>query len=211
MKLILNLRKNYLYALLFHFFLATTSICFAQPPPKAKIGDIINCGVVFYVEDSASLQRILVCAFTDQAASIRWHNGAYIVTRAAVDGLFDENNSKQIINVQGNGSYAATVARTVNYSLQNIDTTHCRGLDTLGWYLPSKAELLLMHNNLSVALKTRLKFAKEGYWSSLELNSEEGDRAKKAWIVDFLNGRAIKSNKANRYHVRAVKMIRRSF
>jgi hypothetical protein len=203
MKQIFKAGKNNLCTLLFCIFTAVTPATYAQPSPKVKIGDIINCGVVFYVEDSA---------FTDQAASIRWHNGAYIVTRAAVDGLFDENNSKQIINVQGNGSYAATAARTVNNNIQNVDTVpFCRGSDTLGWYLPSKAELLLMHNNLSVALKTRLKFAKEGYWSSLELSSVEGDRAKKAWIIDFLNGRAIKSNKANRYHVRAVKMIRRIF
>jgi hypothetical protein len=198
---------NNLKTLLFFLFTLLATVNYAQVQ-KAKIGDIIGCGFVFHVQDSARVQTILLCTFTDQAKSISWRNGTYVTTFATKDGIADIANADQIIKVQKNGPYAATAAQQVSSNA----AANC--FDTSGWYLPSKEELLLLDKNLTTAQKRNtLKLAKEGYWTSLEVKLPEGSEAvaKKAWIVDFLNGRPIQSNKANKYHVRAVKAIRRNF
>jgi hypothetical protein len=210
MKEILKSGTNNLKSLLVFIFITLASATYAQVQ-KAKVGDIIGCGFVFHVQDSARVQTILLCTFTDQAKSIKWHNGVYITTFATKDGVADIANADQIIKVQKNGLYAATAAQKVSSNA----AANC--FDTSGWYLPSKQELLLLDKNLTTAQKrTTLKLAKEGYWSSLEVKLPDGSdtavvKAKKAWIVDFLNGRTFPANKANKYHVRAVKAIRRNF
>jgi hypothetical protein len=171
---------------------------------KYKIGDSAFCGIVFYIEDSANgLQHGLVAALEDQAASIRWNNGTYITTNAIKDGFFDRINANRIIARQGRDSvYAATVCAKYFPIAANAfcDTT---------WYLPSKDELGKLYTNLAVSKKS--KFAKEGYWTSVEYQLKGSSRLrtqKKAWIVDFLNGKTFPVNKANKYHVRAIREFR---
>lgn len=170
-----------------------------------QIGDTAFCGIVFYVEDSAGRQHGLVCALKDQAPKIFWYNGKYVTTGANKDKLFDKSNAETIIAVQGAAqNYAALICK----SSKVIDSM-CTNVDTTAWYLPSKAELKLMYKNLAFAKK--VKFAKEGYWSSLEWKPDSLTARKnenKAWIVDFLNGKDFPVNKANKYYVRAVREFR---
>lgn len=167
------------------------------------IGDSAFCGIVFYIEDSANgLQHGLVAALEDQAASIRWNNGTYITTNAIKDVFFDRINANRIIARQGRDSeYAATVCAKYFPTAANsfCDTT---------WYLPSKEELRKLYANLAVTKKS--KFAKEGYWTSIEyqLKGSRLKTQKKAWIVDFLNGKTFPVNKVNKYHVRAIREFR---
>ncbi len=170
---------------------------------RFNVGDTLQCGIVFYIESIDTLssrQRILICSMKDQSDSIAWNNDQFITTSATADMLFSRANAEQVINVQGSGNYAATLCRDFSLS----DST-CPTPDTL-WYLPSVAELKLMRSVLdSTGI---LKFAKEGYWSSVEFREHsEGSNLpeKKAMIVDFLNGRDLPNIKSNKYHVRAIR------
>lgn len=169
---------------------------------RYAVGDTTSCGIVFYV-DSTSLdsishcrRRYLICAFQDQDASIAWYNNRYILVNSNNDGLFRKTNADKIIQVQGDtGRYAA---RACARSLVLVDTIPIAN-SCSGWYLPSKAELQLMYTNLVENRAAPLgNFSFEGYWSSVESSTS------KAWIIDFFDGKAIKNDKANKYHIRAV-------
>lgn len=168
-----------------------------------KIGDSAFCGVVFFIQqDSSGQQHGLVAALEDQEAKVRWNNGTYIATNAIKDVVFDKSNADRVVARQGLDSvYAAIVCAKYFPSQQN---SFC---DTV-WYLPAKAELLLLYKNLAVSKKS--KFANEGYWTSVEYRLGETRQRlqKKAWIVDFLNGKTFAVNKANKYHVRAIREFR---
>ncbi|MCW3110479.1 MAG: hypothetical protein JWQ09_4985 [Segetibacter sp.] len=169
-----------------------------------KIGDSAFCGIVFFIQqDSSGQQHGMVAALEDQAAKITWNNGNYIVTNAVKDVLFDKLNANRIIAKLGFDSmYAAIVC--AKYFPQQANS-FC---DTV-WYLPSKAELLLVYKNLALGKKS--KFAKEGYWTSVEFKAAKRNISKlqkKAWIVDFLDGKTFPVNKANKYHVRAIREFR---
>jgi hypothetical protein len=161
------------------------------------IGDSVLCGIVFYI-DSATIggrQHGLMCAFTDQSAGIQWYNGKYITTKATRNVKFDIANARRVINSQGPGNYAASICDNP------IDSC-------TGWYLPSKTELLLMFNNLSK--KGKGGFANTGYWSSVEAGTKDSTSRpqKKAWIVDFFDGKSFTNDKINKNHVRAVREFR---
>lgn len=165
-----------------------------------NIGDTLQCGIVFHIQQDSGRQRILIASMRDQATSIAWYNGQFTATFATTDALFNRANAEKIINTLGTGDYAASLCK--NFSLN--DST-CPTRDTL-WYLPSVAELKLMYQVLD--LNGRLPFAKEGYWSSVEFSDETSARKrnqKKANIVDFFNGSSMPVNKSNKYHVRAIR------
>ncbi|HWK04713.1 MAG TPA: hypothetical protein VNS58_13830 [Puia sp.] len=174
---------------------------------KYIIGDSVFCGIVFFVEDIDSLgrQHGLICAPGDQHAGIQWYNGNYVTTFAIQDHLYDKGNADTIIIVQKSGSYAATICN--DYNPDSMCTR---------WYLPSRTELLLMYsniaNNKNLAIKKRGKFKNEGYWSSLEAGADSlpsfSPNERKAFIVDFLNGRTFPVNKSNNYRARAVREFR---
>ena len=182
-------------------FLLLAGIASNAQQRQFKIGDTLQCGIVFHIEkDTFNRQHILIASMKDQSASIAWYNGQFVSTFATRDILFDRGNAENVIRVQGNGIYAATLCR--NFSLN--DST-CATRDSL-WYLPSVSELKLMYQVLDSS--GRLSFAKEGYWSSVEFADENNPRKtkqKKAMIVDFFNGRSISNNKSNKYHVRAIR------
>jgi hypothetical protein len=139
-------------------------------------------------------QHVLICSMADAEASIPWDTG-YVATNAVIDILFDQLNANRVIAKLGSGyNYAALVAK----KFLPPDTS-CKG-----WYLPSKAELSLMYNNL--ASKRIGGFAREGYWSSVEMADSVVSRVRsatqrKAWLVDFFDGivsAIIKINKSQR-------------
>lgn len=179
-----------------------------------KIGDTVccgfgstrSCGIVFYVENLDSTksgpQHGLVCAFADQHTGIRWYNGSYIKTYAIQDHIYAKGNADTIIERQNTGDYAATICAKLNH-------------DTLcpSWYLPSREELLLIYkniaNNSDNIIKRTGNFKNEGYWSSLEESrGSKSSNKRKAYIVDFYDGRSFPVNKSNKYRVRAVREFR---
>jgi len=180
---------------------------YSQGFRKYKVGDTAFCGIVFFVEDidSAGRQRGLVCARADQHTGIQWYNGLYITTFAVQDHLYAKGNADTIIITQRNGNYAATVCNSF------LPDSLCAN-----WYLPSRTELLMMYFNIArnsnSAIKQRGKFRNEGYWSSLETRPDSltsfSLSERRAFIVDFLNGRTFAVNKANRYRVRAIREFR---
>ena len=165
---------------------------------RLKVGDTAQCGIVFHVaQDSSIIQRLLICALSDHEKAMQWYNGRYVTTSANADGLFRDANTRLIISAQGINTMYAALRTTSKPPSGNCP-------DTSGWYLPSKAELRLIYDSLAV--KRKIKFAKEGYWSCVE-DSTSRNPVRKAWIVDFLNGRSILNDKRNKFHVRAVKQI----
>lgn len=192
------------YLLLF-FIQAFAFSTEAQHPlqPKYKIGDTLSCGdIVFYAQDSAQIQHILVCSSKDASSSlVTWNNSNYSTTNATTDMLFDKPNADKIISALGNtGTYAALICK--NYR----SLTYCEG-DSTSWYLPSILELNLMYTTLG----NSGSFAKEGYWTSVEQPSPSDSlseqQSTRSWIVDFYNGRAFPVDKMNNYHVRPVREL----
>ena len=188
---------------LFIVLMVFASIVEAQPQQrKLAVGDTAFCGIVFYVKDSIGKQWVLVCAMQDEGSRVKWNNGNYRRTRAIHDSIFGKANADQVIVKQGPvGRYAANICRFAPAADRMCN-------DSTRWYLPSRAELKIMFDSL--AKTNKVKFAKEGYWSSVErapLDTMALRRSteRKAWIVDFLNGRAILNDKANKYNVRAIK------
>ena len=169
-----------------------------QTHRQYHIGDSAFCVIVFYIfpYSTSDRQHGLVCAPEDQSVGIRWYNGKYITTGATLDKIFDKPNATRIIQKQGGGPYAATICASFE------DSTDCKG-----WYLPSRTELSHMYINL--ASKGIGHFATEGYWSSVEAKSSDSTKPqRKAWIVDFFNGKKFTNDKINKNHVRAVKEFR---
>jgi hypothetical protein len=167
------------------------------------VGDTAFCGIVFYVENidsSGGQQRGLVCAREDQSTGIQWYNGTYFSIFAIDDRLFDKGNADTIIIFQKAGTYAATICNSY----------HTADSSCTGWYLPSKTELNLMYTALAV--KGIGGFANEGYWSSLEATSDPKDintpGKRKAWIVDFFDGKIFLNDKINKNRVRAIRAFR---
>lgn len=189
--------------LLFFVLISIGISTFAQTKKQYRIGDSAFCGIVFYVQqlDTLGAQHLLVCSLKDQSERMHWYNGRYVNTMSVKDVLFDRDNAEQIISMQGNGTYAATLCK--DFSLQD---SACPVRDTT-WYLPSVAELQLMFKNLDTVAS--LNLANEGYWSSVEFADSITSRKnrKQAWIVDFLDGKSFPVNKANKYHVRAIKAV----
>jgi hypothetical protein len=80
---------------------------------------------------------------------------------------------------------------------------HCVNLNHGGfrdWFLPSKAELNLMHSNLK--LNGLGGFKNESYWSSTE-----GDNSLYAWIQYFSDGGQSPAYKTSTCYIRAVRQF----
>ena len=101
--------------------------------------------------------------------NIQWYNGSNVDTGATATAIgTGMPNTQKIINIQGEGSYAAKIC---------FDLTQGGYSD---WFLPSKDELNLMYENLY--LKSFGSFKPDGYWSSSE------GVAGLAWVQYFDNG-----------------------
>jgi hypothetical protein len=166
------------------------------------IGDSYQGGIIFYVD--ADGQHGLVAARADQSSGIKWHNGAYKVTRTTGDGMgAGAMNTVLIIAAQSNDNPATNFAATVaaDYSVQNDGVTVCTPNPPItetcygDWYLPSTVELNLLYKQKAVVGG----FSNSSYWSSTEHDSNE------AWTLLFANGYRTSDNKVNTFPVRAVR------
>lgn len=164
-----------------------------------SVGDFTQGGVVFYVDESG--QHGLVAAKMDQdgGSGILWYNGSSINTEAQGDGIYaGKMNTILVIVNQGSNSndYAAGVC--ANYSITENGVTYG------DWYLPSKEELILMHQNKTIIDATASanggsSFAGAYYWSSTEFNNE------RAWGINFSDGVQYNYLKDGVNYVRAIR------
>ena len=117
---------------------------------------------------------------------IQWYNSDYIGTGATAIAIgAGKVNTQKIVNIQGNGGYAAKLC---------IDLT-INGYND--WFLPSIDELNLMHKNLF--LKGLGGFVPTDYWSSSEYDVDY------AWYQYFMDGGLYHHNKESTGQVRAVR------
>ena len=155
-----------------------------------SIGDTHQGGIIFYLDGSGC--HGLVAAPSDQSTGIQWSNGSYIDTYAYGNGIGSgEGNSQAIRRWQGTSSSASQLCQDLNLEGKT------------DWYLPSKYELNLMHENIgrgnALGLGNIGGFANSYYWSSTE--NDDGN----AWGQDFSSGVQSGSNKGSTVRVRAVR------
>jgi hypothetical protein len=155
----------------------TLGISTAQAGPA--LGDTYEGGTVFYV--SADGRHGLIAAPADLNQSLMWDNGKISVTGATRDGVYGGGGDTDIIIAKQigddpKGKFAALAA---------ADYAGARYGD---WYLPSKAELVILVNYgestyTDTAGQLSLTFKQNGqYWSSTEDGSTGG-----AWSVLYAN------------------------
>ncbi len=154
------------------------------------IGESYGGGIVFYIYDNG--QHGLIAATADQSTGIAWYNGTNRITGTTGDGLnAGAMNTAMIIATQmadnQNGNFAAKIC--ADYSETVGDVTYG------DWYLPSKYELNLLHQQRSVVGG----FANYWYWSSSEYV------ASSAWFQQFPGGGQDQDIKASAYRVRAIR------
>jgi hypothetical protein len=127
------------------------------------IGESYGGGYVFFVYDEG--RHGLICAKTDQSASMHWSAGTNTYTMARADGVGGgKSNTAIIIANQGNGDGSMYAARLCNeYSVTE------NGVKYGDWYLPSREELALLSQQRNVIGG----FAEDFYWSSTEENQDE--------------------------------------
>jgi len=150
------------------------------------IGETYAGGKVFYVDDTG--QHGLIAALADQngGAGVQWYNAVYRNTGTTGDGLYaGAMNTAMIIatqiddnpasNFRPLADFAAKVA--ADYSVQENGVTPCTvtsgntlpPVDEIcygDWYLPSKVELNLLHQQRGVFGDS--SFYGVWYWSSTE-------------------------------------------
>ena len=161
------------------------------------IGESYGGGIVFYVYDGG--QHGLIAANSDQSSSVRWYGGTYVDTRARADGIgAGLKNTAIIIANQGpvdGNPFAATVCNEYSVTVS--------GVNYADWYLPSKYELNLMHQNIgrgnALGLGNIGGFTIYVYWSSTE--DDYGD----AFSQYFNNGTQFDNPKGSANHVRAIR------
>jgi hypothetical protein len=149
-----------------------------------SVGDFAQGGVVFWVDETG--QHGLVCAKEDQngGAGIAWDKGTSSNTEAHGNGVYaGEMNTTLIVAHYGSDSYTYAAGVCANYFVTEGGVTYG------DWYLPSLAELLLIHQNRAIIDATALangggSFATY-YWSSTEYDHDN------SWDVDVINGTAI--------------------
>ena len=165
-----------------------------------QVGDLVEGGIVFYVDEAAG--QVLVAAYED-VSQVDSATGNIISTYEW--GCVDEylyadgtgfDNTNAIVNqscaTQGGGITAAQAAS--DYESDGYTD----------WYLPSHMELLEMYNTIgngAVLLENTNSgnFYNDWYWSS-----SEGDFTN-SYFVDFSNGTNYGFYKGYAYRVRAIR------
>jgi hypothetical protein len=129
------------------------------------------------------------CQGEDNDYRITWYNGTYPETGATATAMgTGMSNTQKIVDIQGNGSYAAKLCSDLTQGGCN------------DWFLPSKDELNLMFENLY--LKGLGSFEPDFYWSSSEyaaLNAwyqyfEQGYQSNNNFKINYTGrGRAVRA------------------
>jgi hypothetical protein len=157
-----------------------TSCTKDDPDPRPpQLGDEYAGGILFYLDSTG--KHGLIVAMNDQNPQAPWWNGTFVATndKSTTDGFA---NTKQIVSVQGNGHYAASICN--DYA----------GGGFGDWFLPSKDQL----NEFYIYSQKWLPGGVLGgqYWSSTEYDAGE------AWVQDFANGQQYIDNTSDGAQVR---------
>ena len=145
------------------------------------IGERFGGGIIFWLTKDG--QHGLIADTVDIGVA-RWWNGSFLSTGATERGIGSgRTNTRKIVAVQGEGSYAAYLCATY------------KGSGCKDWFLPSKDELSQLFKQKQVVGG----FAECCYWSSTEVINEE------AWDQFFTDGSRENEYKANESNVRAVR------
>ena len=174
-----------------------------EPASQQQVGGFYGGGVVFYIFQEGDAGYVagethgLIAAVEDQSLGIQWYNGSYETTGTVATTIGTGSaNTDTIISVQGETQtdYAAGLARAYNGGGYN------------DWFLPSKDELNLMHQNASTINATAAANGGSSsfttmniYWSSTEYNMFN------AWMQYAYQGDQFFSSKFNSNSVRAVR------
>jgi hypothetical protein len=166
-----------------------------------EVGDFAHGGIVFWVDESG--EHGLVCAKTDQSANIRWHAGSVVTTQAKGDGPFSGEMNTMIAISSHAGTSDDGAAYAARLCAELIVTEN--GSSYGDWYLPSKAELNLMHLNAGTIDDTALEnagtafVAFASYWSSTEASNSN------AWSQNITLGTQSSTSKSSNLDVRAIR------
>ncbi len=147
-----------------------------------QLGQNYAGGIIFYIDGTG--QHGLACASSDLGQFVWGCSGISIGTTSVNQGTGAANT----IAIVNGCSLSTSAART-------CDNLVSSGLSD--WYLPSKAELALMRQNLY--LNGWGSFSAANYWSSSEFSSSN------AWLQNFSTGTLSNSSKSNSNKVRAVR------
>ena len=155
--------------------------CVKDEPYSRSVqrGDEYGGGFVFYIDSTG--QHGLIAAMSDQNDQAPWWNGTFVATNAksTTDGFV---NTRQIVSVQGNGHYAASICD--DYA----------GGGFGDWFLPSKDQLNKLYEHSQGYLANGIYGGV--YWSSTEYDPGN------AWVQDFANGQQYIDNTSDGAQVR---------
>ncbi len=156
------------------------------PPPSITIGQNFGGGIVFYIDSTG--RHGLIVSKVNQSFNIPWsNNNNSIVTHATGTGVgWGRENTKVIVNIQGQGTYAASIC-------DNLDIS---GYDD--WYLPSKDELHLLYQQKASG---KINLPDDFYWSSTEASQND------AWSQSFSNGANSSTDKHGNYSICAIRIF----
>jgi hypothetical protein len=158
------------------------------------IGDTYQGGIVFWLDGNGGG---LIAAPTDQSTGAEW--GCYGTVVSGADGTVIGTGAQNTIDIVNNNCSPNTAGNSIAADI--CDTLTIGGYSD--WFLPSKAELNLMYQNIGqgniLGLGNVGGFASYYYWSSKEGNYDY------AWQQYFYSGGQGATYKYNTFYVRAVR------
>ncbi len=192
---------------LLFYYLTLLFFNISNTSPTYRIGDVVNGGVVFWLENNFdSGQHGLVMAFSDAATGVEW--GCLGSDLPSVPNVVYKGSDDPTPN--GNGAYMGDGEGNTNNILSDCPNAQAAlAARSLGseWFLPSIGELKLIYSQMYY-YKTKIEavegfspFSNNYYWSSTEIS------ANNAWFKNFANGAEydINLSKGIEGSVRAVK------
>ena len=183
--------KNLLHFVLIVFLHVFVSSCEKgrnDVDPLYEIGDIVNQGIVFYVDETG--EHGLVVASEDLVGLYNW--GCNLQNISGADGVAIGSGSQNTIDIVADCNEVNTAAlASSNIVIQ----------DYTDWYLPSKDELLKMFSNIGQGSEIGNVggFSDSWYWSSSESNELN------AWALGFDNGDMENAYKISKLRVRVIR------
>ena len=148
---------------------------------KHNIGDFFEGGIIAYIDNSTG--HGLIASEKDLDLQYCWYNGSNLKVKTK-DGIgFGKTNTDTIIELQGEGIYAAKACKDLTLNGFN------------DWFLPNKEELHQLYLNKNIIGG----FVGDCYWSSSEFYNFSG------LSQDFSNGFQEGTFKEKKIYVRAVR------
>ena len=169
------------------------NVSWAYPSQVHYVGEKIGTngadGIVFWVDHTGEHGLICSAGVLSLVTGIQWYNGSDVLTGASSD--YDgATNTGDIIDVQGSGSYAASIC--AEYSTPNTNPGD--------WYLPSIQEFRELAGSVyEIYRATNFEnFLRLDYWTSTEFSDQTA-------LSCDLDGVTSYTDKATLYRVIAIR------